>query len=74
MIAWINLAVASINKGNLEEARRLGASEMFLEVAETNAAARALYARQGFGEIGRRARYYQDGQTETDALVLRRAL
>lgn len=49
----------------------LGAGEMFLEVSEANAAARALYARGGFVEVGRRGRYYADG---SDALVLRRVL
>jgi ribosomal-protein-alanine N-acetyltransferase len=48
-----------------------GAGAMFLEVAEGNAAARALYAAAGFAEVGRRRRYYPDGG---DALVLRRAL
>lgn len=45
-----------------------GASAMFLEVAEVNAPARALYAACGFSEVGRRARYYAGG---VDALVLR---
>lgn len=47
-----------------------GAEEILLEVAEPNAAARALYARAGFVEVGRRRRYYG----AADALVLRRAL
>ena len=45
-----------------------GAAAMFLEVAETNHAARALYARCGFGDVGRRRGYYAGG---VDALVLR---
>lgn len=44
---------------------------LFLEVSEANAAARALYTGLGFTEIGRRARYYKDGE---DALVLRKEL
>ena len=48
-----------------------GAGTMFLEVSDRNGAARALYARAGFAEAGRRRRYYADG---ADALVLRRAL
>lgn len=48
-----------------------GAAAMFLEVAERNAPARALYAAAGFAEAGRRRRYYADG---ADALVLRRDL
>jgi ribosomal-protein-alanine N-acetyltransferase len=52
-------------------ARGRGATAMFLEVAESNAAARALYAIGGFTPVGRRGRYYPDGG---DALVLRREL
>jgi ribosomal-protein-alanine N-acetyltransferase len=54
--------------GLLAEAAKRGALELFLEVAEPNAAARALYAGAGGKEVGRRRRYYADG---TDALVLR---
>lgn len=38
-----------------------------LEVRPTSAAARALYARFGFREVGRRSRYYADGE---DALLM----
>ena len=55
----------------LAEARMRGARAMLLEVSVRNAAARALYARAGFAEAGRRARYYADG---SDALILRAAL
>lgn len=48
-----------------------GAERVLLEVAESNAAARALYATTGFREIHRRRRYYADG---ADALVLERVL
>ena len=48
-----------------------GARAMFLEVAESNRAAQALYAAAGFTLVGRRPRYYPDS---ADALVLRRAL
>ena len=52
-----------------------GAEEMLLEVAATNAAARALYARAGFAEVGRRPRYYTRASgPPVDALVLRRSL
>lgn len=44
---------------------------VFLEVDEHNAPARRLYARAGFGEVGRRQGYYESGAT---ALVLRRDL
>jgi [ribosomal protein S18]-alanine N-acetyltransferase len=49
----------------------LGARTVFLEVDERNAAARALYRRAGFYDVGRRQGYYQSGAS---ALVLRRDL
>lgn len=55
----------------LTEARTRGARCMLLEVSVENAAARALYDRTGFVEVGRRPRYYADG---SDALVLRAGL
>jgi ribosomal-protein-alanine N-acetyltransferase len=53
-------------------AAEAGAESMFLEVAEDNAAARALYLGAGFVVAGRRRDYYAlaDG-TRSDALVLR---
>ena len=48
--------------------RALGGVAIFLEVAIGNAAALALYRREGFIEIGRRRHYYSD---LSDALVLR---
>ena len=52
-----------------------GATSVFLEVAEDNAPARALYAATGFAPVGRRRGYYHhpDGRA-VDALVLRRPL
>jgi [ribosomal protein S18]-alanine N-acetyltransferase len=47
-----------------------GVRAVFLEVRESNAAARSLYASRGFSEIGRRAKYYR--RPVEDALVLRR--
>ena len=47
------------------------AAHLFLEVAEDNARARALYARAGFDEVGRRKGYYaRAGKAGVDALVL----
>ncbi|MDQ1155021.1 ribosomal protein S18-alanine N-acetyltransferase [Brevundimonas sp. SORGH_AS_0993] len=53
------------------QAAQGGARRLFLEVAEDNAAARALYARAGFRSLGRRKAYYAapDGG-RIDALVL----
>jgi ribosomal-protein-alanine N-acetyltransferase len=55
----------------MARATKLGAAFMFLEVAVTNDAARALYAAHGFTEAGLRRHYYTDG---TDALILRSTL
>ena len=49
----------------------LGGGAVFLEVAETNRAARALYARFGFEPVGRRPGYYRTPSGRRDALVLR---
>lgn len=56
-------------------ARACGARRLFLEVAEGNRAARALYAGAGYHEVGRRKRYYEhpDGSRE-DALILGKPL
>lgn len=48
-----------------------GAGRLFLEVAEANAAARALYAGAGFVEVGKRRGYYGPGR---HALILGRNL
>ncbi len=55
----------------LTQARMRGAERIFLEVAQTNPAACALYARCGFTPQGRRKAYYRDqGGHPVDALVL----
>jgi ribosomal-protein-alanine N-acetyltransferase len=53
----------------LGQARSRGAVDVFLEVRESNVAARALYGKSGFEEAGRRSRYYRD--PEEDAVVMR---
>ncbi len=60
------LATALVGAAMLE-AKRAGARQLLLEVADGNRAARALYAAVGFLEIDRRPKYYRDGD---DALVL----
>ena len=50
-----------------EDARNLGASVCSLEVRAGNAGAQALYATVGLGTLGRRPRYYADGE---DALIM----
>jgi [ribosomal protein S18]-alanine N-acetyltransferase len=49
-----------------------GVRNAFLEVRESNRAARALYDSRGFTEIGRRRNYYR--RPAEDALVMRRTL
>ena len=44
----------------LEFSRTSGSARAYLEVRASNAPALALYARHGFAECGRRARYYRD--------------
>ncbi|MBA2708903.1 MAG: ribosomal protein S18-alanine N-acetyltransferase [Gemmatimonadaceae bacterium] len=53
----------------MDQAKTRGAGKFFLEVRESNAAARALYASRGFKGISRRNGYYQN--PAEDALVLR---
>ena len=59
----------------LPECRAPGADSVFLEVAEPNLPARALYAAHGFTKSGLRRAYYHtpEGQAQ-DALVLVRSL
>lgn len=81
----INLAVApaarrqgiggALVAGAMARARGMDAHTMFLEVAGDNAAARALYDRIGFVQVGIRPGYYRrDPNDYTDAFILRREL
>ncbi|MDE3053956.1 MAG: ribosomal protein S18-alanine N-acetyltransferase [Gemmatimonadota bacterium] len=75
-----NLAVAPDAQGRglggglldaaLAEAERRGARVLYLEVRESNHAARALYRSRRFEEAGRRRGYYR--RPVEDALLLRR--
>ena len=77
-----NVAVAAGARGRglggvlvqaaLDEAAHRGAATVYLEVRESNAAARRLYASRHFGEVGRRRRYYRN--PVEDALVLARPI
>ncbi|CAO3413893.1 GNAT family N-acetyltransferase [Azospirillum doebereinerae] len=58
----------------LTGARRLGATALFLEVAEDNEAARSLYKACGFFSVGRRPGYYKRRDGRVAALVLRHDL
>jgi ribosomal-protein-alanine acetyltransferase len=52
----------------LNEARRRGAEELFLEVRADNGGAQALYRELGFETVGVRKRYYRGG---IDALTMK---
>ena len=55
--------------------QRAGAKRLFLEVAEDNVAARALYEQRGFKEATRRKGYYaRKGGAMVDALVMSKPL
>ncbi len=56
----------------LREAAARGAGEIFLQVRESNSAARSLYREAGFREVGRRTGYYR--APAEDALVLTREI
>ena len=56
-------------------AAAMGASQICLEVAVENQAARALYGGLGYREVGSRPAYYQGrGGIRGDGLILKRAL
>jgi len=61
-------------EGAVGRARRAGARRMFLEVAEDNDPARALYRDSGFTAVGRRPGYYRRENGAVDALVMGRPL
>ena len=57
------------------KAQASGSTSVFLEVAEDNAAARALYASCGYQQVGRRQRYYTPkNAAPIAALILRKDL
>lgn len=67
------LARAALND-LLTAAKAKGAATVFLEVAEDNTPARALYDRAGFAAVGRRRGYYRRADGNVDALVLQLTL
>jgi [ribosomal protein S18]-alanine N-acetyltransferase len=78
----LNIAVHAEHRGKglagqmldavLVELGRRGVRSAFLEVRESNVAARSLYRSRGFTEIGRRRNYYR--RPVEDALVMRRVV
>jgi ribosomal-protein-alanine N-acetyltransferase len=77
----LNIAVAPEYRGQrygqllmkmmLRTAMRLKASNLFLEVRESNAPARGLYEFFAFKEYGVRKNYYPDGE---DAILMKRTI
>lgn len=63
---------AALLDAALDEGRRRGATAIYLEVRDSNAAARALYASRDFAEVGRRRNYYR--KPVEDAILLRRTV
>ena len=57
-------------QGLQNQAQAQGAQAVFLEVRESNRAARGLYSKLGFVESGRRKSYY--GNPEEDALLYKK--
>ncbi len=78
----LNLGVEGARRGRgigralvsavLHVLRARGATAVYLEVRQSNAAARHLYARLGFQAVGRRKGYYR--RPSEDAIVLRAAI
>ncbi len=60
---------AKLLDGAISAVRKANVDSLYLEVRDSNAAARALYASRGFAEVGRRKEYYR--RPKEDALVLR---
>jgi ribosomal-protein-alanine N-acetyltransferase len=73
---WQGVGLGKRLVEGLERAlKRAGAKRIFLEVAEDNTAARALYEGHGFTEATRRKGYYpRAGSPAVDALVMSKAL
>ena len=54
----------------VEEARRRGATQVFLDVRIDNADAQRVYQREGFVEVGGRRGYYDNGRTDSLTMAL----
>ncbi len=63
---------AALVRATAAAASAAGGRSLHLEVAEDNVAGRALYAKLGFEQTGRRRGYYASGSA--DALIMSRAL
>ena len=63
---------AALLETALREGARRGTAAIYLDVRDSNAAARALYRSRGFAEVARRPRYYR--RPVEDAVVMRKLL
>jgi ribosomal-protein-alanine N-acetyltransferase len=61
---------AELTRFCVKLARDYGAERIFLEVRPSNAAARLLYGRTGFSEVGVRRDYYPASSGREDAIVM----
>jgi [ribosomal protein S18]-alanine N-acetyltransferase len=62
---------AELLRATLREVKALGVDEIVLEVRESNIGATGLYAKTGFGVVGRRPGYYSDPVEDAILLGLR---
>ncbi len=73
--AWHRRGIGRALLGALEaELARRGARSLYLDVAEDNAAALALYRSAGFAEATRRSNYYVRQGGPADAIVMVKSL
>lgn len=69
---WQRHGIATrLVEGLKRASKNAGAASLYLDVAETNAAAIGLYAKAGFKEVGRRKGYYDTAAGRQDALLLK---
>ena len=69
--AWQRRGIgAQLTRFFVKLARDYGAGKIHLEVRPSNAAARALYARAGFAEVGVRPDYYPAAGGREDAVIM----
>jgi ribosomal-protein-alanine acetyltransferase len=54
----------------VERSAEVGAAVLILEVRKSNAAARSLYRRRGFVEVGQRRGYYRATEGREDAILM----
>ncbi len=69
---WLRRGIGSeLIKALMKRARNQAATAILLEVRESNLAARGLYEKRGFREVGRRRSYYADPVEDAILYTLR---